>query len=79
MFHFTFLLNKIFLTCPKISPLRANGKSAKGYGDNVENLYVTARQLNAQVGDSVSLVSQHKLDIRKITAERPFVFRNIAP
>lgn len=54
-----------------------NGKSAKGYGDNVENLYVTARQLNAQVGDSVSLVSQHKLDIRKITAERPFVFRNI--
>lgn len=51
------------------------GGSGKGFADNVENMYVTARRLNAEISDSVSLVSQNKLDIRKITASKPYTFR----
>ena len=42
----------------------------------MESMYVTARRLNAQIGDSVALASQNKLDIRKITSKKPFVFRS---
>lgn len=52
------------------------GKSGNNYADTVESMYVTARRLNAQIGDSVALASQNKLDIRKITSKKPFVFRS---
>lgn len=52
-----------------------HGRSGRAFADNVENMYVTARQLNAEIGDSVSLVAQNKLDIRKITSARPYSYR----
>ncbi len=52
-----------------------SGREGKQFRENVENMYIAARQLGAEVSDSVSLVAQNKLDIRKITADRPFTFR----
>lgn len=52
-----------------------SGTKDLNYSECLENMYVTARQLNAEINDSVMLVSQHKMDIRKITSARPFTFR----
>ncbi|MCI8459569.1 MAG: hypothetical protein HFE46_07905 [Clostridia bacterium] len=51
------------------------GRSGKGFAGNVEDMYVTARQLNAEIGNSVALVAQNKLDIRKITSAKPYNYR----
>ncbi len=52
------------------------GKTGNNYAETVENMYVTVRGLNAQISDSVALASQNKLDIRRITSQKPFVFRS---
>ncbi len=51
------------------------GRTGKGYTDCIEDMYIAARRLNAEISDSVSLVSQNKLDIRKITSGKPFSYR----
>ncbi|MDE6399144.1 MAG: germination protein YpeB [Clostridiales bacterium] len=38
-------------------------------------MYITARRLGAEINDSVALVAQHKLDIRKITSAKPYGYR----
>ena len=69
------VLNRIadFATSYQVALLA--GKSGRSFNDNVENMYVAVRRINAEISDSVRLVSQNKLDIRKITAEKPYGYR----
>ena len=53
-----------------------SGKPTRGYGDTLESMYVTARQLSAQVGDYVSRASQSDMDISKLVTDSPFTFRD---
>lgn len=52
-----------------------NGKASKGFSDNLENIYVTTRVLQNEIEDSVSLVAQNKLDIRRISSVKPYAYR----
>lgn len=51
------------------------GNSGRKYAECLEDMYIATRQLNAAIGDAVSLVSQNKMNINKLTANRPFTFR----
>lgn len=53
-----------------------NGNRTRGYGDTLESMYVTARQLSSQVGDFVSRASQGDMSISKLVTDAPFSFRD---
>lgn len=50
-------------------------RAVTDFRETAETLYVTARAFNAQVKDYTNAIARHELDIRKITAARPFSYR----
>lgn len=54
----------------------ASGKSGRSFAGSVESMYNTAKKLNEEIADSVSLVSENKMNIRKVTSEKPYSFRS---
>lgn len=50
-------------------------RDCESYKNVAESLYDTARTVNTQVKEYTNAIARHELDIRKITAARPYSYR----
>lgn len=54
----------------------ASGGSGRSFAVSVESMYDTTKKLNEEISETVSKVSENKMNIRKITSDKPYSFRS---